>query len=141
MCAQRRFTAALSKVLRLYREAAVAAAASGVDPSGTTIFPDYLILGDDDTAVNLTYISEKLCREPKERPEQDVEREPNRSNVLLLEPQAPNVPTVYAGCMVRSNPVQLVKFSFPFGGFGTFFFEGGTGTVCNSPGLQLQLYY
>ena len=140
MCAQRRFTAALSKLLRLYREAAFAAAASGVDPSD--IFPDYLILGDDDTAVNLTYISEKLCRQPKERErlEQDVEREPKRSNdgkQLLLEPQAPNVPTVYAGCMVRPSPVQLVKFSFPFGGFGTFFSRGAlerfaTPLDCNS---------
>ena len=62
MCAQRRMTAALSKLIRLYREAAEGA---GFEPS--SVFPDYLILGDDDTSVDLRYISEKLCRRPKER--------------------------------------------------------------------------
>lgn len=65
MCAQRRFPAALSKLLRLYREAAAVVVAEAEEDRvvSAEIFPDYLIFVDDDTAVNLEYISKALCRQ------------------------------------------------------------------------------
>lgn len=132
MCAQRRFPAALSKLLRLYREAAAVVVAEAEEDRvvSAEIFPDYLIFVDDDTAVNIEYISKALCLQPKERDEEQrqhkkVSTQQKNDNVKqLLEPQLPHVPTVYAGCLVRMPPVQTIKFSFPYGGFGTFFSRG-----------------
>ena len=72
MCAQRRFPAALSKLLRLYRKAAAVVVAEAEEDHvvSAEIFPDYLIFVDDDTAVNLEYISKALCLQPKERDEE-----------------------------------------------------------------------
>jgi len=135
MCAQRRFTASLSKLLRLYRDAIVAAKKANGGSSGrnfdpSQIFPDYLILGDDDTAIDLEYISNKLCHQPKERErEREREQEINKNkadavDVLLEEPQPPSKSTVYAGCLIRLTPDENHKYAVPYGGFGVFFSKG-----------------
>ena len=55
VCAQRPFTVALSKLMEIYRE--------GKDKYGIE-FPDYIILGDDDTYVNIELLKEELIRIP-----------------------------------------------------------------------------
>lgn len=83
-CAQRRQGQSLAKVGALYRN---------LTASGGSL-PDYLLLVDDDTYVNLPLLSEHL------------------------EGIDTNIPLVYAGCLFPK------KISFPFGGFGLFYSKG-----------------
>lgn len=94
ICAQRRLPFALAKVLQMYKEAQ--------DLNGFSL-PDYLILVDDDTIVNLSKIQDYLLL-------------PDSSSVKQLIP----TPVVFAGCRVRW-PINVINFTFPFGGYGTFF--------------------
>eukprot|EP00566_Odontella_aurita_P036498 CAMPEP_0113535882 /NCGR_PEP_ID=MMETSP0015_2-20120614/5953_1 /TAXON_ID=2838 /ORGANISM="Odontella" /LENGTH=442 /DNA_ID=CAMNT_0000435187 /DNA_START=2604 /DNA_END=3932 /DNA_ORIENTATION=- /assembly_acc=CAM_ASM_000160 len=83
-CAQRRQGQSLARVGAMYRNLTVA---------GGNL-PDYLLLVDDDTYVNLPLLAEHL---------DDINT---------------NVPLVYAGCLFPK------KISFPFGGFGLFYSKG-----------------
>jgi hypothetical protein len=109
VCAQRRFTVALSKLMKIYRE--------GKDKYGIEL-PDYLILGDADTHVNIELLKEELIRIPhQEVKEKNLTAE--EEEVQMRFPTQ-NTAVVYAGCRVRS-PMKQIQHTFPFGGYGTFF--------------------
>jgi len=100
ICAQRRLPFALAKVLRIYKEAQ--------DLNGFRL-PDYLILVDDDTIVNLSKIQDYLLLLDSSSVEQSI--------------SPLSTPVVFAGCRVRW-PINMINFTFPFGGYGTFFSKG-----------------
>lgn len=97
LCAQPRFGYAFVKMLQLYQE--------------HHNFPDYLVVADDDMYLDMDAFTEVYLIEPKE----DQSATPEN---MLIPP--PNIPTVWAGCRVRP-PIHQINFTFPFGGYGTFF--------------------
>lgn len=109
LCAQKRPIDGLYNVLHPYQTAA-AAKFQNIDSidvdivlAGTNLriasskqpLPKYLIIMDDDTYMNMTFIVETLMR-----------RYPNYDE-----------PHILAGCLLRFN--QKVIYRFPFGGYGT----------------------
>jgi len=101
LCAQRRFGVTLTKVVELYAE--------------TLSLPDYFIIADDDTYINIDHIVELMMRGPQRRA--------GEVDQLNAEFPTQDTPVVYAGCRVRA-PDYKIKWTFPFGGFGTFFSKG-----------------
>lgn len=100
LCAQRRMAAGLAKVGRIYRS------------SGE--IPAFLVLVDDDTYVNMDrFEKEVLC---------NMSGDDNNSTVM--EDGADASAKVYAGCVVVASPGQLIQWTIPFGGWGTFFSRG-----------------
>jgi hypothetical protein len=83
ICAQSRFGEQLGVVSRKYS-------------SGQLSTPDWLLLTDDDTYINLPLFLQWA----------------RRSNS--------QIPVVHAGCLVR-HPIHMINFTFPWGGFGSFF--------------------
>jgi hypothetical protein len=63
--------------------------------------PDYLMVLDDDTYVNM----------------EELERSIVTQNI------SKDTPAVFAGCLVRA-PIHIVNFTFPFGGWGAYFSKG-----------------
>jgi hypothetical protein len=111
MCAQRRPPFALARLLQLYREAR--------DLYGYPL-PDYLIVVDDDTLLNLAKIEQSLLNIPSMENTTSTSRESrSRSSQERTIPPS-TTPVVFAGCRVRW-PIHQVNFTFPFGGYGTFF--------------------
>ena len=103
LCAQRRMAAGLAKVGQLYR-------------AGTTKeLPEYLILADDDMYINMNLFDVYVLKA-------------QNSNLLhqgeVIEAGANRTAKVFAGCVVVANPVDEFQFTFPFGGYGTFFNKG-----------------
>merc|ERR1719148_648079 len=74
-------------------------------------FPDYLVLTDDDTYLDMEMFTKEFLTIPTQQRTETPEE-------MLTPP--PEVPTVWAGCRVRS-PVHQVNNTFAFGGFGTYF--------------------
>lgn len=114
MCAQRRPPFALARLLQLYREAR--------DLHGYPL-PDYLIVVDDDTLINLPEIEKSLLHIPSmESTTSSSSSSGEFRNKINQEPVIPpsTTPVVFAGCRVRW-PIHEVNFTFPFGGYGTFF--------------------
>jgi hypothetical protein len=64
----------------------------------TTSLPDYLVVMDDDTYVNVG----------------------DAIDDLMQSDNTPEVPLVTVGCLVR-NPIMQYNFTLGFGGYGTFF--------------------
>jgi len=95
LCAQRRFVGSFMKWMQLYLI--------------ETNLPDYLIIVDDDTYMNIQHITEYLLQQPG----------PKKSHV-----QSPQIPVVYAGCKRIGDPRSESFWNFPFGGFGTFLSQG-----------------
>jgi len=83
------------------------------------ILPDYLILTDADTYVNLEHITEAMLRQPHQRESQGLLHQDDLNSFIPTH----HTPIVFAGCRVRL-PIHMVNFTFPFGGFGTFFSKG-----------------
>jgi hypothetical protein len=91
MCAQTRPTHGFAKVLAQYR--------AMKETYGDAALPDYLIIADDDTYVNMELFAQYM------------------SNF------DPVIPRAIAGCLVRTQSTKL-NFSFPYGGYGTIFSRG-----------------
>jgi hypothetical protein len=108
LCAQKRFANALSKLMKLYRDAK--------DEYGIDL-PDYLVFGDDDTYINLEMVENQLLRTP-----QQVVRDKNLTleDELAMVYPTQNTPVVWAGCRVR-YPAHIVQDTSAFGGFGILF--------------------
>lgn len=98
MCAQQRPHAGMMKVHNHYKS------------SGQNL-PDYLLVMDDDTYINMKTFEREFGGSGDLRPRRD------------LSPPAESEPLVMAGCLVR-QPVRQLNFTFPFGGFGTFISRG-----------------
>jgi hypothetical protein len=105
MCAQTRPSHGLGKVLKHYRSMSQqypGETATDNQPGaekGRQVLPDYLIVIDDDTFINVPMVQEYLSTFD------------------------PNTPRAIAGCLVRS-PISRVNFTIPFGGFGMIFSRG-----------------
>lgn len=93
LCAQKRPLLALAKAARTYQRAIK----ENSRLKEEEVLPDYLILVDDDTFVNIELI---------------------QTSIWLHQQQ--EEPLVSAGCMIRS-PRHMINWTFPFGGYGTFF--------------------
>lgn len=91
MCAQVRPSHGLAKVVAQYR--------AMEKTHGDKALPDYLIIADDDTYVNLELFEQYMSTFDT------------------------SIPRGVAGCMVRS-PIREVNFTIPFGGFGMVFSKG-----------------
>lgn len=86
ICAQKRPAASLAKLGRTYRAML-----------HHFSLPDYLLVVDDDTYINLEIFEKSI-----------LQKEFKRSD-----------PVVYAGCLIRWPP-HTFNWTFPYGGFGTF---------------------
>lgn len=94
-CAQKRFLSSFTKLMMIYTQ------------DNAVIFPDYLIIVDDDTYINIRNIKDYLLTSPSK-------------GVPL-----PTTPIIFAGCRVRgSSHHDLFKWSFPWRGYGTFISKG-----------------
>jgi hypothetical protein len=91
MCAQVRPSHGLAKVVAKYREMK--------KTHGEKALPDYLVIADDDTYVNMELFEKYMSTFDT------------------------SIPRAVAGCMVRS-PIREVNFTSPFGGFGMVFSKG-----------------
>jgi hypothetical protein len=91
MCAQVRPSHGMAKVVAKYREME--------QTHGEKALPDYLVIADDDTYVNIELFEQYMSTFD------------------------PSIPRSVAGCMVRS-PIQQVNFTIPYGGFGMVFSKG-----------------
>ena len=101
VCAQRRFLTSLTELLEMY------AAASNHNAA----LPDYLILADDDTYVNIETIIQLLMEGPA-----NLQAAGKDLEAMVYPPLS--LPVVTAGCRVEGS------YSSPFGGYGTFFSRG-----------------
>merc|ERR1712232_44978 len=125
--AQERVTYALSKLARTYRNAMLS------DDDG--VLPDYLIVTDDDTYINLEIFENNILKGGRDREESNIV---NPSQYYGSPPQLfsnrffkdnnssgtgttttdqvvvdnINVPLVWAGCLVRP-PISTVNFTSP----------------------------
>ena len=102
LCAQKRMASSLAAIGRLYRNL--------MDNGGLSKLPNYLILVDDDTYVNMERFQELIEGGSREGEINEVGSDPNAK--------------VYAGCVVIAAPGQLIQFTSPFGGWGTFWSRG-----------------
>jgi hypothetical protein len=91
ICAQARPTHGFGKVVARYR--------AMKDTYGDAALPDYLLIADDDTYVNMDLFVEYMSNFDG------------------------GVPRAIAGCLIRT-PSEELNFSFPYGGYGTIFSKG-----------------
>jgi hypothetical protein len=103
LCAQKRFVSGFTKLVNLY-----------ANKEGS--LPDYLIVADDDTYINIEHITEYLVKSPRRQEQQGISDEERYVPV-------PNTAAIFAGCRLRS-PDHELKWTYPFGGFGTFLSKG-----------------
>jgi hypothetical protein len=109
MCAQTRPSHGLHTAVTHYRRLLQASAASqGKASSWRTVLPDYLVVTDDDTYMNLELVTHYLS-----------------SSAFADDPQ----PRAIAGCMIRS-PIHEINFTIPYGGFGMIFNQGACWLLC-----------
>ena len=93
MCAQKRFGLGLGKILRSYKYVS-----ENQNSTDSSVFPDYLLIVDDDTYYNL-----------------DVFKK------IVLKDRDSNLPFGAAGCRVNNGHGKMY---FAFGGFGATFSKG-----------------
>eukprot|EP00980_Cylindrotheca_fusiformis_P006201 scaffold1327_cov124-Cylindrotheca_fusiformis.AAC.5 len=109
LCAQPRFPYAMVKMLDFYRE--------------HRNFPDYLVLADDDLYLDMEVFTNEYLVSPNRAYHHQKKKESKQPYTTELEDMLippPSIPTVWAGCRVRP-PIHLINFTFPFGGYGTYF--------------------
>ena len=99
LCAQRRVAVGLAKIGRSYRER-------------EEELPEYLILADDDMYVNMDMFEESILLQS------------NNTVGEVQETGANRTAKVYAGCVIVAAPAHEHEFTFPWGGWGTFFNKG-----------------
>lgn len=102
LCAQKRFISSFTKLVQLY------------DTKDS--LPDYLIIVDDDTYINLEHITEYLLKSPQRQAQEGISDDERYVPLSTT-------PVVFAGCRIRS-PESNIKQTMPFGGFGTFLSKG-----------------
>ena len=102
-CAQRRFSAGLAKVMELYKDDSVS-------------LPDYLIITDDDTYMNMEHLNEHLLNQPYQL---ELRGQSQEQSVVPMS----DVPVAWTGCRVHA-PVHELNFTFGFGGYGYLFSKG-----------------
>ena len=102
LCAQRRVGAALAKVGRSYRT-----------NMKMRELPEFLIVTDDDTYINMDRFKEEILLQ-----------QGNNTLGELYHADADRSAKVYAGCIIVAAPANQYQFTFPFGGWGTFFSKG-----------------
>lgn len=102
LCAQKRFVTSFTTLVQMYAE--------------TKSLPDYLIVADDDTYVNIDHIVKMMISDPEELEAKGENQE------LSMFPTS-NTPIVLAGCKIRAPNHKLTWLS-PFGGYGVFFSKG-----------------
>mmetsp|Transcript_12453 Transcript_12453/g.18713 ORF Transcript_12453/g.18713 Transcript_12453/m.18713 type:complete len:564 (+) Transcript_12453:29-1720(+) len=102
LCVQRRFITSFTRIVELYYE--------------TKSLPDYFILADDDTYINIDHIVKQMIVEPEELRAKGIHQD-------MMEFPTVDVPVVTAGCRVRA-PDQMLTLLSPYGGYGTFFSRG-----------------
>jgi len=102
LCVQRRFVTSFTNVLELYAE--------------TRSLPDYFILADDDTYVNIDHIVKQMITEPEKLEAKGIDQG------MMMFPTS-NTPVVTAGCRVRKTDNEGA-YTYPFGGYGSFFSRG-----------------
>lgn len=100
ICAQKRLPGGLARVLKSYqqqeqRNIQQGRVLSRTNNTTTSTIPDYLIVMDDDTYLNMHEVVHSLAREY-----------PSGNEYVV------------AGCMVR-NRIHEMNFTFPFGGWST----------------------
>jgi len=108
ICAQRRFMTSLTSFFELY-----------ADKESKNSLPDYFILADDDTYVNIDHIIEHFIIEPARR------RDAGENIETLAVPPFEN-PVVTAGCRLD---YEIARTTWPYGGFGMFFSRGSLETM------------
>jgi hypothetical protein len=119
MCAQKRLPGGLATVLLKsydslhHHQQPPKQVASNNETAATTI-PDYLIVMDDDTYLNMPLVLETLMREYP--PSQGAGTAGND----VVTPTGGPVAHVIAGCLVQER-IHEVNFTFPFGGWSTIF--------------------
>jgi len=102
ICAQRRFATSFTSVVQMYSE--------------TESLPDYLIIADDDTYINMEHIFQMLVHQPKQLEEKGFNQDESAFPTS-------ETPVVWAGCKIRS-PIHIINWTIPFGGYGQFFSKG-----------------
>lgn len=102
LCAQRRFATSFTELAERY--------------TATQSLPDYLIIADDDTYINIEHIVQMMIHQPKKLEEQGL----SQDNSIF---PTSDTPIVWAGCRIRM-PVSLIQLLVPFGGYGTYFSKG-----------------
>jgi len=102
LCVQRRFITSFTKLVELYAE--------------TKSLPDYFILADDDTYINIDHILQMFFISPKLQLDEGLNQE------MMMYPTI-DEPVVTAGCRVRT-PDHFLTNTFGYGGYGTFFSRG-----------------
>jgi len=100
-CAQRRFAMAFTKVVEMYAE--------------TQSLPDYLIITDDKTSVNLDHMAKLMIHRTQSRGV-EVKREASKFPTQ-------NPPVVWAGCRTHLSTRNRGFGSSAYGGYGTYFNE------------------
>jgi hypothetical protein len=109
MCAQTRPSHGLHTAVTHYRRLLQASAATqGKASSWRTVLPDYLVVTDDDTYMNLELVTHYLS-----------------SSAFADDHQSRAI----AGCMIRS-PIREINFTIPYGGFGMIFNQGACWLLC-----------
>lgn len=121
VCAQPRFGYAFVKLMKLYEE--------------NQNFPDYLVLADDDLYLDMDAFTNEYLITPS------LQKKNQKPEDMLIPP--PSIPTVWAGCRIRP-PLNKINFTFPFGGYGTFFSREAlkrmaTPLYCNQTDVQQHL--
>lgn len=99
MCAQKRPMAGFKKVVQFYRE------------NPQQLLPDFLIILDDDTYIQMDRVVQYLVSFQKEKYEESQD-----DNIVL------------AGCVIRGR-IKRFRWIFPFGGWGTIFSRGTLQTI------------
>ncbi len=121
LCAQKRFATSFTSVVQIYAE--------------TQSLPDYFIVADDDTYINIENIVKMLIQEPA-----NLERK-GENQTTAIYPSSES-PLVLAGCRIRT-PNHKLTWTVPFGGYGTFFSKGSLKRLiqplyCNENSLEFE---
>ena len=118
LCAQRRMAMGLAKLRAKYEKEAI---------------PDLLVLSDDDMYLNVDLLETDLDLMLSQSTKSITKTNTNtlsavEQNILMggesIKAWADTDAKVYAGCLVISAPAPIVQFTFPYGGWGTFFTKG-----------------
>ena len=100
LCAQKRFHYAFVKYMAMLEE-------------NKDLIPDYLIIMDDDTYINVHDLEQYLMNMD------GISK--NKTDGYV--PSSVETPVIFAGCRVRA-PSNEISFSFPFGGWGIYLSKG-----------------
>ena len=104
LCAQRRFATSFTELAERY--------------TSTQSLPDYLIIANNDTYINIEHIVQMMIHQPKKLEEQGLSQD---NSIFPIS----DTPIVWGGCRIRTT-VSLIQLLVPFGGHGTYFSKEGS---------------